>query len=718
MTKQNKYIKFLLNENSPKLKRVITNAVLIISSVAGIITIWLLGSSVAGRNTEVIDILLKFDTLLLLIIIVIFIYRVAKIFFKNRKKRQSSGLQRKMTSLFIVLTLVPAIIVAVFSLLLFELGLSSWFSNKVAQALTESRQITIAYLNEYRNNIVGDALLIARELDANASKNFEIQKVLSQQGKLKKLNDAIVFDGRGVAIAKYGSQSNFEAKTITAKNIQSAKHGNVVILSKSNSRHLKALVKLNTFLDLYLLIGRIVDPKVLGNIKNTESAIDEYDNLKKRRSDLELTFILTYILVILLLLIIAVWIGLKISLTLTSPLGKLIDATTKIAKGKYQIKLDESGAHGEFGQLMLAFNKMAQDLDNSSKKLSNVYMQLDERAHFIEALLESLRTGIIALDENKKVVFANKIAYDLFEIKNKSLRSKKLHKIVDEFADSIEQARSSRSSIENEIDLTLNGVEKSLYARIILQIRGAKIYGYILSFDDIGELKVAQKNLAWADVAKRIAHEIKNPLTPIQLSAERLKRKYSGKFSSDDVEVFDVCTDTIIRQVGEIGRLVDEFNSFARMPKPVLRTSNIVESIRKALTLQRTAHDFIEYTMTSDNSILCKHDQHQIGQLITNLLKNSYVSLVSNKTKQPKISISIAQVKQLIIINVDDNGVGFPKQNRETLLTPYVSHNKGGSGLGLSIAEKIVDDHHGVIELNNSKLGGANVKITLPFQNI
>ena len=301
--------------------------------------------------------------------------------------------------------------------------------------------------------------------------------------------------------------------------------------------------------------------------------------------------------------------------------------------------------------------------------------------------------------------------YSAEKLLNKSLsdiKNKNFVNVVKEFSHIIFRALDTRKNQQEQVLIGDDLNKKRYLVRVGVEKQGSKIFGFIVAFEDISEIEKNQKNKAWADVARRVAHEIKNPLTPIQLSAERLKRKYKNKISDD---VFENCTDTIITQVEEIGKLVDEFNSFARMPSAVMVEANLVETVKKSFTLQKTAHNFIKYTIKSPSKINYVHDIHQIGQLVTNLMKNAFVELSNSIITKPKIFVSLEVIKKSIILRIEDNGRGFPKNDREQLFEPYISNSKEGTGLGLSIVKKIVEDHQGTISLKDSELGGAMVEI-------
>ena len=709
---KNKLAVLFMNFFNSKWKNYIVNSVFILGLLSGLFTLYLLSSDLSSDQSEQIELFIKIDLLLLVLIVFFLIYRISTIFMSSQKKESGYGLQRKFASIFGVITVIPALIISFFSIVFFDLGIKSWFSDRVSSALQESKQVATAYLKEHQNTIVGDVQSIARDID-NRYKILDInQKKFEQNlallGVLKNLTEMLVFDTKGKVYGRYGLTASLELQPISYEALARAKQGEVVILRHENLRRVRAIAKLNNFQDTYVIVGRFVDPKVIGYIQNTELAISQYETLEKNLSNLKVSFTLVFVLIVLLLLATSVWIGLSLATTLIQPVRKLMDATSDLGKGKLKIKLNPEEGYDEFGELIKSFNSMAESLDKSNKNLKKANSDILENSKFIETLLQGLTTGIIALSPNGKVLLMNYSAEKLLNKSLSDIKNKKFVNVVKEFSHIIVRALDTRKNQQEQVLIGDDLNKKRYLVRVGVEKQGSKIFGFIVAFEDISEIEKNQKNKAWADVARRVAHEIKNPLTPIQLSAERLKRKYKNKISDD---VFENCTDTIITQVEEIGKLVDEFNSFARMPSAVMVEANLVETVKKSFTLQKTAHNFIKYTIKSPSKISYVHDIHQIGQLVTNLMKNAFVELSNSAITKPKIFVSLEVIKKSIILRIEDNGRGFPKNDREQLFEPYISNSKEGTGLGLSIVKKIVEDHQGTISLKDSELGGAMVEI-------
>ena len=710
--KQSKLSIILIEILSQNWRKRIVNALIVCGFVFGIATLYLLSMDLSGENAYLIELLVQIDIILLSLIVFILFYRILRLLLSSYRREKGSGLQRRFASLFAVMTVLPALIIAVFSILFFDLGIKTWFSDRVSSALQESRQVANAYLKEHQNNIIGDVQFVARDID-NQFKDLTIDKegledTLALYGALKNLTEIIVFDTMGRVFGRYGLTASLEMEPISFDAVSRAKQGEVVVLSQENIKRVRGIARLNNFNNTYVIVGRFVDAKVIGYIENTEFAISQYETLESNRESLKVSFTLVFILMVMLLMATSVWIGLNVASTLTSPVRKLIDATSDVGRGKLKTELNPDDGYDELGELMGSFNKMTDDLETSNKSLKKANRDISKNSKFVETLLQGLSTGVVALSPAGKILMVNDIIFKIFDIKNDDIIGKKIINVFPDFADIIKTTIKQKQGGQAQIIIQKGHEKRNLLVKVGVEKTANKISGMVVAIEDITELDKAQKNKTWSDVARRVAHEIKNPLTPIQLSAERLKRKYKNSIKDD---VFEDSTDTIVRQVEEIGRLVDEFNSFARMPEPVMANENLVNTVKKSFVLQKNVNDFIKYTFKAPRSILFKHDVHQIGQIITNLLKNAYIELSNNSVKNPQIAVSLEIDKNKIILKVEDNGRGFPKEDRYNLLEPYISNAKDGTGLGLSIVKKIVEDHNGVVLLEDSDMGGAMIKI-------
>jgi len=481
------------------------------------------------------------------------------------------------------------------------------------------------------------------------------------------------------------------------------------------------LLRLGAFSDAYLYVGRLVDPQVLRHMDTTNTAVRLYEELEGKRSELQVTFALIFVVVALMLLLAAVWVGLAFANNLTRPIGRLIVAAERVGSGDLTARVETEDSPDEIGTLSDAFNRMTGDLQSQQDELLEANRQLDHRSRFIEAVLGGVSAGIIGLDRRGEITLLNRSACELLEQKSEALRGREMVEVVPQMAELLADARRRpRRLSERTIVLDSGGgVARTLLVRVAAELDKKTIIGFVATFDDISELLSAQRKAAWADVARRIAHEIKNPLTPIQLSAERLKRKYLSQIK-DDAETFETCTDIIVRHVGDIGRMVDEFSAFARMPAPVMAEEDLAKLIDQALFLQRGAHGDIEFGFDRPSGpVISSCDSEQIGRALTNLLQNA-VDAVGGRAKGAKalepgrITVRLIDAGGQRAIEVEDNGRGLPKADRHRLTEPYITNREQGTGLGLAIVKKIMEDHGGDLSLEDSPAGGARIRMIFP----
>jgi len=642
----------------------------------------------------------------------------------NLFKAGGGVLQGKIITFSGLLAVVPVFVLAIFSGLVFERGMESWFSDRVRATLNSSLEVAEGYLAEHRQTIQGDLLAMANDINRQVGVVTQdprlLQLLVEDQMSKRALSEAYVFDASGNVIAMARFDIGAPAEGFQKSWIDRANEGEVVIVSDTSDDRVRAIVKLGLFMDTYLFVSRFVDPAVLGHLQAARDSLAEYERLEKERSGLQLGFGAAFFMIALLLLMGAVWIGFLLSGQLTNPIRTLADAAEKVGKGDFKTRLPANASRDEIGVLSRTFNKMTRQLETQQKDLKNTNRQLDERRRFTEAVLGGVSAGVIGLDKRGNITLPNRSACDFLQSTPKKLEGKRMLSIIPELRPLLTRVLGDKEeAVQGQITITRDGKNRTLLVRIGAE--GGKM-GYVITFDDITDQLSDQRTAAWADVARRIAHEIKNPLTPIQLSAERLKRKY-GSTIKKDRDVFDQCTDTIIRQVGDLRRMVDEFSSFARMPKPVFKEENLTNIISQAVFLQEVSAPNIEFKFKAPSKAvaLCC-DGRQIAQAMTNLLKNAVESIQdaagkagkANGKKIGRIGIEMKSSPGRLEIKVEDSGPGLPEDLMERLLEPYVTTRSKGTGLGLAIVRKIMEDHYGSISLENRKSGKGAV-ITLNF---
>lgn len=722
--------KFLAFFRYYKLSRKLNVALCVTAILSGIATyIVLTNSGSLGEKTQNIVFLVYLDLTLLLLLSVVITKRLVELWVERRRGLTGSKLHVHIVVLFALVSVTPAIFVAVFSALFFNVGVQAWFGEPVRAALTEARVVADAYLKEHQKAIIHDAQAIVMSLRPHVPSLIENRKLfdetLSSAADDRGLAEVLVFSGTHNVVARSYLTFALEFEKVSFDHFNKAKAGDVVPITNELGDRVRVLVRLDPITDTYLYLGKAVDKQVLHHLAQTQGAVAEYNRLELQRSGLQITFIAFFSVVALLLLLSAIWVGLTLANLLVRPITRLIKAAEEVSLGNLSIQVEEDPLNNELDNLAIAFNKMTGQLFKQHQDLIEVNLQSDRRRQFTETVLAGVSAGVIGLDQDEKINLPNQRAAELLFLNLEQIQGQSLRTIIPEFSILLDTVlmQSSRQ-INQQITITRKGISHTLQVCVVVEksIMDDTIKGYIITFDDITGLLQAQRKAAWSDVARKIAHEIKNPLTPIQLAAERLKRRYLKEITSDQ-QTFQSCIDTIIRQVGHIGNLVAEFSSFARMPEPAMKMENISELCNQTLFLQKQAHPGIDLTFkTNDSSLMFLCDAQQISQVITNLLQNSIDAVTSFYQLDASQSIvKSSAIVQLnlhkavneVIIEVEDNGPGFPVEGRERLTEPYYTTRAKGTGLGLAIVSKIVADHSGEMALRESSLGGA--RVTLSF---
>jgi len=654
--------------------------------------------------------------------------RITRVWVEHRRGSAGSRLHVRLVLLFSVVAVTPAIVVAVFATIFFNLGIQSWFNDRVRMALNEGLEASRGYLEEHRNNIRATALGMASDLARDGhfvpKSALKFGQILQLQTTLRGLTEAIIYDPKtGLVVAGVGPMSGLDMELPPQEATDLAKTGDVAVLGSPDESRVRAVIQLNSTPSLMLLIGRPVDPQILDHMARTEQAVAEYKHLDENRSGLQVTFALIFALVALLVLFAAVLIGLVLANQIARPVGRLILAAERVRAGDLSVRVPEIQSEDEVAGLSRAFNRMTGQLAAQRTELMDAYSQIDERRRFTETVLAGVSAGVIGLDASAHVELPNRAASELVGHDLMSAIGSPLGDVVPEFAPLLaEVALAPERARTAEVQIGPASRRRTLLVRIGTDGRGARAEGYVVTFDDITELQSAQRKAAWADVARRIAHEIKNPLTPIQLSAERLKRRFTKEITSDP-ETFAQCADTIVRHVGDIGRMVDEFSAFARMPQPVLRPEDVGRIAREALILQRSARPEIVWTTSiPERGPMAVCDRRLMVQALTNLLQNAAdaVAMRPRRDGEPAGHIGLAvQVEGGVVsLQVSDDGAGLPEGDRDRLTEPYVTHKPKGTGLGLAIVKKVMEDHGGGLGLDDRHDGpGAVATLTLPLMS-
>ena len=658
------------------------------------------------------------DFAALLMLIIVLVGRVTRVVLEHRRGAAGARLHVRLVLLFGGVAAVPAILVAIFAIVFFNFGIQAWFNQRVQTALDESNQVAQGYLTEHINDIRLDALAMAGDLSQAGSVFFgdpnEFANYLEVQVAERGLTEAEIFGPQSGLVASAGLFGGIAATMPDARIQALAQAGQIPVIAPPGSTVEQAVIKLDITPPLMLMIEKPIDPAILDHVRRTQQAVAEYQRLSRNRAGLEVSFALVIAILTLLVLSALVGFGLVIANQIAKPIGHLIRAAENVRAGDLSVRVPERDTGDEMAGLSRAFNRMTAQLGAQRAELLDVNGQLDERRRFTETVLAGVSAGVIGLDSKGRIELPNRAASELLRIDLPSQTGRSLAEIVPEFQPLMTAVMASpERPATAEIEHGPAMHKRVLLVRIGAEMKTGMAVGFIVTFDDVTELLAAQRKAAWADVARRIAHEIKNPLTPIQLSAERLKRRFAKEITSD-LESFTQCADTIVRHVGDIGRMVDEFSTFARMPAPVMRPESLERLAREAMVLQRVAHPQIEWTVDIQENLRATCDRRLIGQALTNLLANA-ADAVAMREGAKHVTLRLHAEAEHAVFSVIDDGVGLPETDRDRLTEPYVTHKPKGTGLGLAIVRKIMEDHEGHIELFEGPNGvGAEVRLVLP----
>jgi two-component system nitrogen regulation sensor histidine kinase NtrY len=704
------------------LRRKIAIALAAAALLSGVATyLSLTGAPPFGPRPVVVLGFLTLDLVLLLALAALVVRRLVAVWAERRAGLAGSRLQVRLVVLFSLIAVLPTIIVAVFSYLFLSFGIESWFSDKVRTAISESVEVADAYVKEHQQAIRADALGMASGLDQYAATlqlNPQLlAPILTAQASMRGLTEAAVLDSKGNMVARTAFVFALGFEEVSADALRRAKEGEVVIMTDDEEERVRALVSLGTFSGLYLYVGRFIEPKVLAHRRETQLAAAQYEQLEGTRAGLQITFSVVFILVAMLFLAAAVSIGINFAAQLADPISRLVGAAERVGAGDLSVRVPEGKKADEMTTLSRAFNRMTDQIQSQQQELLEANTQLDERRRFTETVLTGVTAGVIGLDRHGRIHLPNRSASSLLGVDLDNSLGEDLAEVVPEMASLLENAQRRPDRLaQSQVQIAVGNSTRTLLVRIGAEEDEAGVTGFVVTFDDITELLSAQRKAAWADIARRIAHEIKNPLTPIQLSAERLRRNYLSEIKKDP-ETFRICTDTIIRHVEDIGRMVDEFSSFARMPAPVLKPEDLTAIVERAVFLERTAHsDIVFTTHFAARPVTLRCDARLVGQALINLVKNAVEAiegrLVESGPKPPgNVSVSVEEAAGRTVVTVEDNGKGLPKRGRDRLTEPYVTTRSKGTGLGLAIVKKIMEDHQGELLLEDAEPAGALVKL-------
>jgi len=670
------------------------------------------------------------NSILIAILIFLISKEVVKILRSRQKGRAASRLHVRIIGLFCLVAAFPAILVAIVAGITLDLGLDRWFEARTKNIVDSSISVAKAYQNESTRVLMGNTLSMAANLDRNRRLYVLDRERFAELFKLEARGRgfilAAIVDKEGEELITAKAKTEKELPNIPAVAIQLAEKGDPVPIPLPNTNLVGAVFKLKEIQNTYLYSLIAVPPAVVNALRQTEINSAEYNALEQNRLPVQFAAAILYLGVCLIVLLSALWMGISVANRIVTPIRRLMNVANEVSDGNLDVRVNSYESEGDLRFLGETFNVMLDDLRTQQSDLVEAKELMDQRARFIEAVLSGVSAAVIGLDANGYITIANRFAYPILGLNPKNLNKQVLSDLVPELGEIFETAKTNdMQQYHEQITLIREGRERTLNVQVTQEEEDTSDHSFVITLDDITDLVSAQRNTAWSDVARRIAHEIKNPLTPIQLSAERIKRRY-GKMVDEDREVFDKCTDTIIRQVGDIGRMVDEFSAFARMPNPEMNFGDIGDVVKETVFLQKVGFPDIEFEFNASGAKYeTIFDSRMLSQAMINVIKNAaeaVEAIPQDESRKGKISVNLEQDEKNITINVIDNGKGLPETNRQRLLEPYMTTREKGTGLGLAIVRKIFEDHGGSIELLDAPDvanggHGAMMKLSVPLKD-
>ena len=711
-----------------------TLGLVILGPVLVLATFLVFGPFDQGARSPALRIVLLADLVYVLLVAALVMQRVAKMIAARRSRSAGSNLHLRLTGVFTIMALIPTVTVAIFAVLTVNLGLEGWFSDRVRQVVGSSLSAAEAYEGEHRDNLMRNAQSLARVIDFEHSltpfmRDPDLREVLTlgQQRFQPDMREAYVIDGVGELKARGERSYLFNFEKPSAAKIEEAREVGIAVIQDWNNNEFRAIVPLATFPDRLVYVSRDVDGQILNLLSETQENVRLYNQLESDRGQVLFQFGLVYLGFAVILILAAVWLGLWFAERLSRPVGRLTSAAQRVGEGNLDTQVIEEEGDDEISQLSRLFNQMTRQLKGQRDRLLENTEQIERRRRMFDSVLSSVTSGVVGLDAEGRVAFVNRSAERLLDWES-TKDTLELRVAVPEFGPIFEAVLQSSSGIvQDEVKVTRAGHLENLLVRMsVREGEGGQIEGYVVAFDDVTDLVSAQRMAAWGDVARRIAHEIKNPLTPIQLSAERIKRKFSRELAEADASKLSELTDVIVRQTNDLRRIVDEFSKFARMPEPERRAEDLCTLLSGAITLQKAGQPDVRFDVDLGGEPLeGQYDATMIGQALTNLIKNAGEAIETRLEDLggdivPQIKISARRVDNDAEISISDNGIGLP-EDRAKLFEPYVTTRDKGTGLGLPIVKKIIEEHGGSLKLEDAALfegeshHGAMALIRLPL---
>jgi len=709
-----------------------TLGLVVLGPVLVIVTILALGPLTLGAGSPALRLILLADLIYVLVVAALVFARVARMIADRRSQSAGSRLHLRLSGVFAIIALIPTILVAVFAVVTVNVGLEGWFSDRVRSVVGSSLAAAQAYEGEQRTDLIEDAEALAAYLNVAKQSTFflrddQLRPVLTEgQSRIQRgMKEAYLIDGAGLLKTRGERSYLFGFEPPGPEALTQSRQGQAVVIQDWANNEFRALVHLDAYADRYLYVSRTVDGSILSLLDETQETVRLYNQLESERGRLLLNFALFYLGFAVILILAAIWLGLWFAERLARPVGRLAGAAQRVGGGDLDVQVTEEEGDDEIAMLGRLFNQMTRELKGQREALMEGHRQTERRRRLFDSVLTNVTAGVIGLDAEGRIDFINRAAERLLEVPVGQVDTP-LDVAVPEFGGLFTRAREGAgTAVQEEVRLTRRGKLESLLVRMSVRRNDAGgLEGYVVAFDDVTELVSAQRMAAWGDVARRIAHEIKNPLTPIALSAERIKRKFRSQVSEpEDLEQY---TDVIVRQTNDLRRIVDEFSKFARMPEPDRRETDLVALLKGAVLLQEGGQPGVVFEARyPDHQMLLDLDGTMINQALTNLMKNAGEAIDSFQEKgappdyAPIIRVVMQDEETEAVIRIMDNGAGLPP-DRARLFEPYVTTREKGTGLGLPIVKKIIEEHGGTLALVDAPVfegashAGAMAEIRLP----
>ncbi len=708
-----------------RLQNAATLGLVILGPVLVIATFLVLGPMQQGASSMALRLVLLVDLVYVLVVAALVSQRVARMVAARRAKSAGSRLHLRLTGVFAIMALIPTVSVAIFAVLTINIGLEGWFSDRVRQVVGTSLAAARAYEQEHREDLEEDARALARFLNTARERDFLItdavlrQLLASGQNQIQRgLREAYVIDGAGEIKSRGERSYLFDYEQPDQADLeQSASEGYLLIEDWSNNEF-RALIPLTAYVDRFLYVSRDVDGDILRLLDDTQETVRLYQQLESERGRVLFEFGLLYIGFAVILILAAIWLGLWFAERLSGPVGRLTGAAQRVGSGDLNVRVTEDEGDDEIAMLSRYFNQMTSQLKGQRNALLENTNQVEQRRRLFDSVLSSVTSGVVGLDREGRVTFVNRSAERLLDWSGDE-EDDAISFAVPEFGPLFDQLRDSGAqTVQAEIKVVRAGRQETLLVRMATRRNTeGRREGYVVAFDDVTDLVTAQRMAAWGDVARRIAHEIKNPLTPIQLSAERIRRKFARHLDEGLANDLESLTEVIVRQTGDLRRIVDEFSKFARMPEPEKRTEDLRDLLKGAVLLQQSGQPGVRISSDLPNVAMSADlDATMIGQALTNLIKNAGEATETLREKGapegyvPAVHVTAETLSQetqngtapWAEIRISDNGIGLP-EDRARLFEPYVTTRDKGTGLGLPIVKKIIEEHGGTLRLDDAE---------------